>query len=207
MAEPLPEGMFRPQRAPDFEQKQAQLRNTAARLFVERGVQNTALDDVGRIVGCSERTVRRYFLHKHGLLVEIVTLHMLALVEAVGGAAQAPLRTRLAAIAAAYLGAARAGRDAHRILRHQLHELPDAARADMRVRQRWLRLPIEDTLAMLRPAAPETARKAACLSFLATLDAAAEWLREGALAEADIARAAAAMALAALRALGAAAPA
>ena len=196
------EGEFRAQRAPDFDVKRARLRDVAARMFAERGVAHTALSDIGRAVG-GATSLRHYYPRKELLLADLVTAQATSLVAAVQAASEAKTGkpARLAAIARAYLQAACQGRDAHRVLCTQRHELSASLREDLDVRDGWLRLPIEDALAALRPGAPAIAA-ATCRLLLDMLDGmAARWHPDQAIDRDAPADAASGMALVGLRTL------
>jgi len=196
------EGEFRAQRAPDFNVKRARLRDIAARLFAERGVAHAALSDIGRAVGGAS-SLRHYYPRKELLLAEIVTEHATNLVEAVQAASETKTTkpARLAAIARAYLRAACQGRAAHLVLCHQRHELPASLCDDLAVRDGWLRLPIEDALATIRPGNPAIHAEI-CRMLLDLLDGTAFRWRSDQLFDRDaLSDAAASMALAGLRGL------
>jgi AcrR family transcriptional regulator len=201
-----PAGLFSRRLAHDREVKRTLLLREATRLFARNGFDATSLGDIGRFAG-TRGVVQYYWSAKQDILVELVAGHLRALSEAVVTASVAGTcrgRARLAAIVQAYVGAARHGAEAHRVLLHEQRFLPPAMRDDLRAQRRYLRQPFEDAMAEAVPAAAvlPDARKAAALSLLGLLDGQVQWLQEGrAITPAAMSAASVAMALAGLREL------
>jgi AcrR family transcriptional regulator len=141
------------------------IRGEAIRQFHQYGFDATSLRDIGRALGAPDAP-RHAFTDKPRLLQEIVEHHATALVAAV----EAAVPQGLFAMARAYLLAAGAAREAHLVLLREARHLPDAARADLRARAAWVRLPLAEALAQAVPNATEAASDHAAWLLLSMLD-------------------------------------
>ncbi|MFJ2116262.1 TetR/AcrR family transcriptional regulator [Streptomyces sp. NPDC087850] len=113
------------------EQNRAEIAAEAARLFVERGVAGTSVEDIAEAAGASRRTFWHYFSTKEEAVAPL-------LVHALGRAAEAfearpegePL---LEALGRAMIGSARAGGDASNVV-----DIVRLAREEPGLRRVWL---------------------------------------------------------------------
>jgi hypothetical protein len=123
------------------------------------------LRDIGRALGAPEAP-RQTFVDKPRLLQDIIEQHATTLVAAV----EAAVPLGLFAMARAYVLSAGAAREAHLVLLREARNLPDTARADLRARAAWVRLPLAEALAQAVPNASEAAADHAAWLLLTMLD-------------------------------------
>lgn len=159
------------------------LRDTAARLFAERGVAGTTLHGVARQAGLAPGRLTACYDGKRDLLAEVMHDHLAALglrVDIAAAAeADAPPEDQLAAMVQALLDGIQANLPAHRVLVQEMPALTEAERRMVRTRYKLLAYAFGDPLVAAVPALrprPGLA-KAMVLSLLGLASTTAFWFR------------------------------
>ena len=198
------EALRAPKRPPvSADARKAQIREAAAGLFADRGLDGASLADVAGMVGMAPASLGYYYRNRNELIFDVLHAHAAAIEEAleaadpVPGLHEADLRrsvpplARLEGLALALLDALAARAAAQRVLLAALHTLPEASEETLRHLFRGLIWRIERVLLL---AVPRLGRRRALLfplaaSFTAMAAHYVLWFRDdGRLSRADYAR-------------------
>lgn len=115
----------------NFEDVREQILTSAARLFAEKGFQNTNIIEIGQACKASKSRMYHYFASKETILEEMLVSHVSTLVHAADGLVRssAPPRTKFRDFVLLHLRYYYDHRDRHTVLIEDADHLPDAARS------------------------------------------------------------------------------
>ncbi|HET6196283.1 MAG TPA: TetR/AcrR family transcriptional regulator [Acetobacteraceae bacterium] len=176
------------------------IRRAAAQMIAERGVLKATMQGVGRAVKLRGSSLYHYYATREALFAEIMLEHLHALglkvCAAFDATETAGPRQRLEAMIAAFLDAALAERNEHRLTLRSGDVLNEDKRHAVRVRTRSLVDLFGEVLALAVPDAAPAAVQVAAMSLVAAMSCAALWFhQDGEVAVADYARMLALMAM------------
>jgi AcrR family transcriptional regulator len=157
--------MARPQ-SPDYDLRRDAMLRAAARLFARQGFAGASISDLAKACCTSKSLIYHYFPSKEAILLEVMSSHLDALVEAAdqatrGGSPEEKLRALAREFMALYVDA----RDSHKVLLNELDSLAAGPRGEVIGKQRRIIASVEDLIREIRPGTGSLALPLAMLFF------------------------------------------
>jgi AcrR family transcriptional regulator len=185
--------MARP-RAADYDDHRAQILQSAAALFAQRGYSAATMAEVAAACGVSKPTLYHYFQDKQALLLDIVATHV-ARLEALVAACETQSaaghdltgrdagrdqgRYRLRALIASFMQAYADAQDEHRVLTEDVKFLDPSARHAVLDAQRRVVSGFADAVAACRPDLPVNLHKPLAMLLFGMINWTFTWLQPG----------------------------
>ncbi len=182
--------MARP-RAHDYDDKRKLILERAAELFAQRGYGGASITMIAEACGVSKALLYHYYPDKEAVLFDIISDHLLHLVEAIKEVGDAGLepREKLHAMAAALLDAYRNADAEHQVQINDLKLLPPDKQDMLKDLERHLVRRFSSVIARAVPDLAEDLLKPVTMSLFGMLNWHYLWFREGrGLTRADYAR-------------------
>lgn len=139
--------------AADYEQRRADIVETAARLYAERGFRGASTADLAQACEISKSLIYHYFPSTKDILFQVMSSHVQELLEAVeaAGALEAPPREQLRSLLHAFLTVYAGAAERQTVLLNELDQLEPEARAEIVAAQRKVVDRVEAILCRVRP--------------------------------------------------------
>jgi AcrR family transcriptional regulator len=182
--------MARP-RAHDYDDKRKLILERAAELFAQRGYGGASITMIAEACGVSKALLYHYYTDKEAVLFDIISDHLLHLVEAIKEVGDTGLepREKLHAMTAALLDAYRNADAEHQVQINDLKLLPPDKQGMLKDLERDLVRRFSDVIARAVPDLAEDLLKPVTMSLFGMLNWHYLWFREGrGLTRADYAR-------------------
>jgi AcrR family transcriptional regulator len=178
-------------RAHDYDEKRRLILKNAATLFARHGYGGASITMIAEACGVSKALVYHYYSDKEALLFDIISDHLLQLVDVVEAVAveDAEPRHRLHALAGALLHAYRNADAEHQVQINNLKLLPAERQELLKDLERELAAHFSRAIAKAVPGMPENLLAPVTMSLFGMLNWHYLWFREGrGLSRADYAR-------------------
>jgi AcrR family transcriptional regulator len=177
-------------RAHDYDEKRRLILKNAAALFARHGYGGASITMIAEACGVSKALVYHYYSDKEALLFDIISDHLLQLVDVVEAVVEdAEPRQRLCALAGALLYAYRNADAEHQVQINNLKLLPVQRLEQLKDLERELVAHFSRAIAKAVPGMPEDLLKPVTMSLFGMLNWHYLWFREGrGLSRADYAR-------------------
>jgi AcrR family transcriptional regulator len=182
--------MARP-RAHDYDDKRKLILERAAELFAQRGYGGASITMIAEACGVSKALLYHYYPDKEAVLFDIISDHLLHLVDAIKEVGDTGLepREKLHAMTAALLDAYRNADAEHQVQINDLKLLPPDKQDMLKDLERDLVRSFSDVIAHAVPDLAEDLLKPVTMSLFGMLNWHYLWFREGrGLTRADYAR-------------------
>jgi AcrR family transcriptional regulator len=172
--------MARP-RARDYDDKRKLILEHAAELFAQRGYGGASITMIAEACGVSKALLYHYYPDKEAVLFDIISDHLLQLVEVVEAAivVEAKPRERLYAVVAALLEAYRNADAEHQVQINNLKLLPADKQEQLKELERDLVRHFSRAIAEAVPGLGEELLKPVTMSLFGMLNWHYLWFREG----------------------------
>jgi TetR/AcrR family transcriptional regulator len=171
--------MARP-RAENYDDKRGAILREAAVLFATRGFDRTSMSEIAQALGVSKALFYHYYRSKDALLFDIISAHLIELVETAEAADDVaqPAQARLGAVIVAIFECYRDADAQHKIQINHLGRLTSAQQGELKGYERRLVEVVSGIVAALNPALDPTYVRPIAMSIFGTLNWKYMWFRE-----------------------------